>query len=138
MSKENVEVVRGVYDAVARSNSAAVLAFYDPEVEWDFTRGPLGRLSLMERGVYHGHQGLRSWVRERYEAWENIEDDLEELIEVGDHVISVVTTRGRGRASGAEVEMKGAGLWTIRDGKIARVVWFASVEEALEAAGLSE
>jgi hypothetical protein len=32
--------------------------------------------------------------------------------------------------------MHHAGVWTLRDGKITRVVWFATREEALEAAGL--
>jgi hypothetical protein len=31
-----------------------------------------------------------------------------------------------------------AGVWTIRDGRIVRVAWFGSVEEALEAVGLRE
>jgi ketosteroid isomerase-like protein len=31
----------------------------------------------------------------------------------------------------------GAGVWTIRDGKIVHVVWFQTRDEALEAAGLS-
>jgi len=31
-----------------------------------------------------------------------------------------------------------AGVWTIHDGKIIRVVWFPTRPEALEAAGLRE
>jgi ketosteroid isomerase-like protein len=64
--------------------------------------------------------------------------DFEELIDAGDRVVSVGTTRGRGRASGADVVWKHAGVWTIRDGKIVRVVWFNAREEALEAVGLRE
>ena len=71
--------------------------------------------------------------------WESFEDNVQELIDAGEQVISVVTSRGRGRASGVEVEWAGnAGVWTIRDRKIIRVAWFASREEALEAIGLSE
>jgi ketosteroid isomerase-like protein len=39
MSQENVEVVRRVYDAVARRDSAAVLDLYDPEVVLDPSDG---------------------------------------------------------------------------------------------------
>ena len=137
MSEENVEIVRRVYDAVARGDAATVLALYDPEVEFDFSRSPQGKLGLM-KPVYRGHQGVRDWVRERHEDWDTIEDDLEELIDAGDEVISVVTHRGRGRASGIMVDMSGAGLWTIREGKIVRAVWFHTRADALEAAGLSE
>ena len=136
MSEENVEIVRRLYDTVARRDAAAVLDLYDPEVEWDMTRGPLAGLTAW--GVYRGHEGLQRFFRERYEAWDEIEDHCEELIDAGDRVISVTTTRGRGRSSGVEVEGTNASLWTIRDGKIVRVVWFGSRDEALEAAGLSE
>jgi ketosteroid isomerase-like protein len=41
-------------------------------------------------------------------------------------------------ACGIEVEPRdNAGLWTIRDGKVARVRWFPTREEALEACGLA-
>nr|MBA2763288.1 hypothetical protein [Thermoleophilaceae bacterium] len=44
MSQENVEIVRQVYEAVARGDSAGVLALYDEEVELDATRLPETRL----------------------------------------------------------------------------------------------
>ncbi len=74
MSRENVEIVRGVYEAIAQGDPMAVLAAYDPEVEWDFSQGPLGR---------------------------SVEDHCDELIDAGDKVVSVVTSTGTGRASGA-------------------------------------
>jgi ketosteroid isomerase-like protein len=139
MSEENVEIVRQVYKASARRDADTVLAFYDPGIEWDSTRVPWGRL-VGGPDITRGHEGLREWFREYSEAWESIEDDFKELIDVGhDRVISVVRTRGRGRASGLELEFdEYAAIWTIDDGKIVRVVWFPSREQALEAAGLSE
>jgi ketosteroid isomerase-like protein len=137
MSRENVEIVRGIYDAAARRDTEKVRAAYDPEVEWDFTRHAYAGLMGMQ--IYRGHEGLGRWWREWHEGWEDYESVLEELIEAGDQVITVVTERGRGKASGAEVERReSAGLWTLRDGKVTRVVWFPSREEALEVAGLSE
>jgi ketosteroid isomerase-like protein len=137
MSEENVELVRRVYDANARGDAAAVLALYDPKVEWDISRAPARDL-LGEPHVFHGHDGLRGFFRAWYEAWGHVEADLEDLIDAGVQVISVETTRGRGRASGVEVELPHAAVWTVRDGKIIRVVWFGTRAEALEAAGLSE
>ncbi|HVS28126.1 MAG TPA: nuclear transport factor 2 family protein [Solirubrobacteraceae bacterium] len=138
MSQENVELVRSVYDAVGRRDAASVLALYDPDVEWDSTRGPMRDL-MGGPTVYHGHDELRRWFREWYEAWENVEANVEELIDAGDQVIAVLNYRGRGRVSGVEVELTAmAGVWTIRKGKIVRVVWFGSRAEAFEAVGLAE
>jgi ketosteroid isomerase-like protein len=133
MSEENVEIVRGVYDAAARHDAATVLALYDPEVELDASRLQVAGLA----GVYRGHNGLRSFFRQWHEAWGSIEYDYEELIDAGEQVISVVTRHARGRASGVEVEMPVALVWTLREGKVVRVSWFLSRPESLEAAGLS-
>jgi ketosteroid isomerase-like protein len=131
MSRENMEVVQGVYDAASRRDSAAVLAFYDDSVELD------NRSLVVGAGdVYKGHDGLRMLFREWNEAWENIDYKLDDLIDLGgDQIVSVVTRHGRGRTSGAEVEIHVALLWTINDGKVVRVVWFPTREAALEAAG---
>ena len=137
MSQENVEVVRRVYDAAARRDTEAVFSLYDPDVEWDGSRSRWAE--VMPRPQVRGHEELRGVFREYFEMWETLEDDLQELIDAGDYVISVVTSRGRGRISGVEVEWAGnAGVWTIRDGKVVRVVWFSSRKEALEAVGLSQ
>jgi ketosteroid isomerase-like protein len=135
MSQENVEIVRRVYEAAARRDPATVLALYDPEVELDPSR--LQAVGLFDR-VYRGHDGLRSFFREWHEAWEGIEYDYDELIDAGERVISVVTRHGRGRTSGAEVDWPLALVWTIRKGKVIRVVWFPTRADALEAAGMRE
>jgi ketosteroid isomerase-like protein len=137
MSQENVEVVRRVYEAVARGDRDAVLALYDPDVELDLSRSPFA--PLLNRSVYRGHEGIRSLHRERQEeAWKEVVDTLNEVIDADEQVISVVTSRGRGRTSGVELGKTHAGVWTIRDGKVSRVVWFPTREEALEAVGLRE
>ena len=135
MSAENVEVVRQVFDAAGRRDAAAVLALYDPEVEWDASRIPLGGLTGR---VVHGRDDLRNWFREWFGAWAGLEDLYDELIDAGDDVVSVTRIRAQGRSSGIGVEMRGAAAWTIREGKIVRVVWFPTPEEALENVGRRE
>ena len=132
MSEETVEIVRRVYEAAAQRDSETVLALYDPEVELDNTR--LGIVGTV--GVYHGHEGLRRFFSIWHEAWESVDYEVEELIDAGDdQVVAVVTRHGRGRSSGADVELHVVLLWTVRVGKVVRVVWFPTREEAMQAAG---
>ena len=131
MSQENVEVVRRVHEAAMRRDVQTVLALYDPEVELDATRVEI--VGFMGRNVYRGHEGLRRFFREWHEAWTHVEYDFEELIDADEQVISVVTRRGRGRASGAAVEWHVALVWTLREGRVVRLVWFPTREEALGA-----
>jgi ketosteroid isomerase-like protein len=115
MSQENVELVRRLYDAVASRDTESVLAVYDPEVEFDLSRERA--VAVLGPGVYHGHQGLRNWFREWYDAWESIEDNCEEMIDLGEQVVAVVAHQARGRVSGANVEWTHAALYEIRKPK---------------------
>ena len=133
MSQENVEIVRRAFEASARGDSEGVLALYDPDVEWDASRTQPGFAD-----VYRGHEGLSRFFREWREAWDSDEYEYDELIDVGDAVISIATQRGRGQTSGLQIARPLVGVWTIRDGKIVRVLWFLTREEALEAVGLRE
>lgn len=137
MPAESVDVVRRVYDAAARRDAEAVFSLYDRDVEWD---GRLVRWAEVIPGDahFHGHDELRGFFRLYYEMWDSFEDELQELVDLGDQVMSVVTSRGRGRTSGVDVVWEGnAGVWTIREGKVVRVVWYPSREEALAATGHS-
>jgi hypothetical protein len=51
-------------------------------------------------------------------------------------ILATVTETGRGKGSGVPVQHTFALLYTVIDGKIARITGFPSGEEALEAAGL--
>ena len=138
MSQENVEIVRRIYEASARRDAEAVLALYDPEVEWDGSRHRWSEVMAAEPR-WKGHDALRRFFRLYYETWDGFEFDIEELLDAGGDVVSVVTSRARGRSSGVLVEWEEqVAVWTIRDGRAVRVVWFPSREEALEAVKLRE
>ncbi len=133
MSREDVDLVRRVYDAARQRDAGAVFALYDADVELDNSR-----LDFVEGGVFRGHDGVRSFFRLWHDAWDGIDYDFDELIDAGGgSVVAVLTRRGRGRLSGAAVRWRLALVWTIRGGNVVRVVWFPSPEEALEAVGLS-
>ena len=140
MSEENVEVLRRMYEAEARGDYAAALALYDPAIEWDNSRSPVGDFAGTVGEVFRGREAVQQALRDWYEAWKIVESEVEELIDAGgESVVSVFTYKAKGRTSGVEVEFSHmAGTWTIREGKVARVAWFPTREAALEAAGLSE
>ena len=135
MSQENVEVVRRLYAAAARRDNERVYSLYDPDIVWDASRTERGG---MTGRIVRGHAPLQRWLREWYGAWENIQDELEELIDADHEVITVMTQRGSGRGSGVEVADRLATIWTICEGRIIRATWFPTRSEALKAAGLSE
>ena len=78
---------------------------------------------------------MRRWVG----TFADYRYEVERLTDLGSGaVLAVVLETGRGKGSGAPVDRSYANLYTVIDGKIARMTMFPTEREALEAAGLEE
>jgi ketosteroid isomerase-like protein len=132
MSEENVEIVRCAIEAYDQEGLDGTLRYYDPEIEWTSTG------DYIEAATYRGHDGLRRYLGTMEEEFEDLRIEPVELIDAGERVISSVRFTGRGKASGAPVEMTLVSVGSLRDGLIYRVRNYPDMAEALEAAGLRE
>lgn len=136
MSQGNVEIVRRIYDAVARRDAAIPFELYAKDIVWDLSHWRPAELDPMP--VYTGHEGVREAWRDRLSAWGEVDFDVEELMEAGDRVVAVIRDRQVGRSSGVPVKSAHAAVWTLVDGKVTRLQVFDERQQAVEAAGLSE
>ena len=133
MSQENVEVVRRIYERWLRSD-ASLFDALDPDIE--LNPDPAADW-VGVNDIYRGHDGVRSYLAQVYEAFDDYRPEVEELLDAGDKVITLAIEHGRGRGSGATVEARHtAHVWTIRANKAIRLDLYLNREEALEAAGL--
>ena len=87
--------------------------------------------------VYRGHEGIREWHEQLSETWSEWRSEPEEYLESGDDVVVLVRAHGRGRVSGAEVVEESASVFTVRDGKVARLKVYLDRDQALRDAGLA-
>jgi ketosteroid isomerase-like protein len=133
MSQENVEKVRDAYDAWNNNDFEAAFAFADPQLEWVMSGAFPGL-----RPVYRGTDEIREWWDQLREPFEDFWIWPNRLLEQGDQVVAIVRFEGKGAGSGAPVEMLMGHVFTFRDGLAVKFQAFATPEEALEAAGLSE
>jgi ketosteroid isomerase-like protein len=119
MSEENVEVVRGIYEAAARRDDVTPFDVYAEDIVWDLSNA--GRAMLLPKPVYHGHEGVRQFWRDRLSAFREIDFEVEELIDAGDQVLATIREREVGRASGAPVEVTHLAVFTLADGKVTQL-----------------
>lgn len=132
MSQENVARARYGFEAFNRGDIDAIVAGLHPDVVWEESTPAFTGLSR----TYEGHEGFRQWVADVLEAWENLSSVNNEYIDAGDNVIVVAHFRGRGRASGVEVEMDFYNVLSFRDDQIVHRRLYTDRESALEAAGI--
>jgi ketosteroid isomerase-like protein len=131
MSQENVEIVKASFDAWNTGDLDAIRRVYveDGMVETDFT---------MLSGTFEGDDPIGRWVAEQREAWAQLRWELDRIFEVGDAVVSFYRTIAVGRKSGIRVVRELAGVYRIRDGKIASERVYLDRSAALKAVGLEE
>lgn len=147
MSSANVELVRALLgpfeqgdiiplwrdDAVFAAMGEAIADLLTPDFECVFVREDIGR------SCYHGTEGLRAAWLDWLAPWESYHAGVEDVIDAGGGRV-VVLTRDHARPKGAseEVQFLGAPIWTVRDGRVARIEFYFNRAEGLAAAGLAE
>jgi uncharacterized protein len=123
-----VRSLRRGYDAFNRGDFDAAVAEMHPEVEW------LRAEQAPDTTPLKGTDAVRAWMTP--DVFEEQHVTLEEVIENGDKVFVQGSFRVRASGSGIEISDRAWHVWTIRDGKAARLDFFQDRSEALAAAGL--
>ena len=80
---------------------------------------------------------MREFFRRWVGAFEDWAYEVEEVIDARDAVAVQLHQWGRGKGSGATVDLHFWEVWIVRDGRVVRVTHWVDEADALEAAGLS-
>jgi ketosteroid isomerase-like protein len=128
MSSQNMELVRGGFEALSEGGVEALLPFIHPEFE---VTTPANLAA--EPDTYRGHDGVRRYFDSFYDAMDEVRFEPQELREAGERVIVAVTLMARGRTTGIETRQEFAMAWSLRDGKAVRVEVYGNLDEALGA-----
>ena len=133
MAQPNLELVQRIMRRFAEEDLEGALEDIDAEavLDWSGSDAP-------DSGVYSGRAAIRAFMQARDEALgERRVDPIELIAPAPDIVVVVGRIREQGRASGAEVESRGAVVWTLRDEKVIHLKLYQSRDEALKAVGLA-
>jgi len=125
---ETLGTLERMYALVWREHDldAAFVGLPD-DFEWVVPGHPDGAVRSGPRAV---NDFFRDWIAQ----WDEPDTDWELQQTRDDTVLAIVTTRGRGRASGVPVEMNFAQVWTFRNGEPVRMVLYPDPEKGRRAA----
>jgi len=146
MSQENVEFVR----ALQPPPGADIAELFRDDLSWAALSASLSSalapdVECAGRGfpglddtVFAGLDGLRSAWLEWLAPWVSYRTEVEQTIDLGDKVVILVRDFARKSDSTPEVMLTSAAVWTVRDGKVARIEFCADRDTALKAVGLED
>jgi ketosteroid isomerase-like protein len=81
--------------------------------------------------AYRGPEALLEWMDEGDDAFDDFTIELLEVEELAGRVVVSMRQRGRGKASGAEVDNSLTHVWALRDGLAISLQSFARHEDAV-------
>jgi ketosteroid isomerase-like protein len=135
MSEENVDVVRRAWEAAANEplDWSAVASLYDPQHVLESQWGGVNNTA------YRGAQGYQKFLADVRETWDDWQQQLDEVIDAGgDSVVVAARLVAKGKLSATPVNQTYGVVFTLDQGRIVRTQAFLTLNEALEAVGLSE
>src|SRR4051794_2914118 len=71
-------------------------------------------------GEWHGLEEFAAASRSYLRGWEDLRDEAQRVIDLGDRILVITRQTGRGRRSGIVMEHLLTNIFTLRDGKIVR------------------
>jgi uncharacterized protein len=113
MSQQNVETIRGIYEAFGRGDIPEVLAAMAPDIEWVTPE------SIPWGGTFHGQEEVGGFFQGIGEKLDELHVEPEQYLDAGDHVVVLGTHRARAKGGG-DFEARWVMVWEMRDGKATR------------------
>jgi ketosteroid isomerase-like protein len=130
MANENAELIQAGFAIFEEQGLEGLVDLIDPEIEVFASR------KVLNHGTFHGRDGFIDWSERWFEAWQDIQFEALEFVEITPCVF-VVPFRQKvvGAGSGIEIAQELYWMMELSDGsQISRFHLYAEREEAMAAA----
>jgi ketosteroid isomerase-like protein len=128
MSKENVALIRGIYDAFTAGDVAGVLGRMSPDIVWSEAEN----FPYADRNPYVGPQAVAEGVFARcISEWDGFGVEIEEILDAGDTVVALGRYVGKYKSTGKPMRAQMVHVWRIKGGKAARFQQYADTAQVL-------
>jgi ketosteroid isomerase-like protein len=125
------DIVRGQFEAVNRGDFAAVMDAYADDVELTAPQNEL------LGGVYRGKETVGEWFGDWFRTFSATKFEWLDVVESENLLALRARFIATGRQSGIELADEYYYAYEVRDGKVVKVQFCPSWEDALQAAGMA-
>lgn len=107
MSKQSVEIITELYEALVRRDLPTIMDLIDSEIIVSQTT------LLPWGGEYYGFDGVQKFFIELYRSVDS-QLAVEEFVDAGDRVIVIGWTRGSVKRTGAPFNIRAVHVWRVK------------------------
>jgi ketosteroid isomerase-like protein len=130
----NAAIIRGIYDAFARGDVAAVLGALDDRVEWNEAE----HIAYWPGGAHVGPQAVVAGVfGPLMQDFDNFRIDVRRVVAAGDTVLVEARYRATAKATGKALDAQVAHVWDLRDGKVVRFQQYTDTLQFAQVGGVA-
>jgi ketosteroid isomerase-like protein len=130
MAHGNIELARDLFDRWAKRDYDGLMSVSKSDVEI------YSRFASLGGEPYRGREGLRRWIAEIEATFGRFDVSTDDFRDLEDRVLILGSIHLQGKGSGIEMDQPMGWLFELEDGKLARMRFYSSHAEALEASGL--
>lgn len=132
MSKDNVALVRGIYDAFAAGDIAGVLGRMSPDMVWNEAEN----FPYADGNPYRGHEAILGGVFARLGGeWDGFAALPDEYLDAGDAVVVLGRYRGVCKATGGAIDAQMVHVWRVAGGKATAFQQYVDTLQVARATG---
>jgi uncharacterized protein len=130
MTSDNVGKIRSYYEAFARRDDVAVMAYFDPHVEWTSAENFI----YADESPYIGLEAVRNLIFVRLQNdWDDFSLSAQEITGGDEVVIASGRFRGIFKTNGAAVNAQFVQVFQFRNGKIWKCQTYTDTAQFKEA-----
>ncbi|HRK65873.1 MAG TPA: nuclear transport factor 2 family protein [Terricaulis sp.] len=135
MSKENVALIQGIYDAFAAGDVAGVLGRMSADIVWNEAEN----FPYADGNPYTGPEAVAQGVFARCGSeWDGFAVDVEELLDAGDTIVALGRYRGTYKATGRSQNTQLVHVWRLAGGKAVRFQQYADTLQVARIIGTAK
>jgi ketosteroid isomerase-like protein len=131
---DNAAIIRGIYEALARGEIAAVLGALHEHAEWNEAE----HFTYWPGHAFIGPQAVLAGVIARIpQDLDGFAIDIRRIVAAGDTVLVEARYRGTAKATGKPVDAQVAHVWDLRDGQVVRFQQYTDTWQFAQATGVA-
>jgi uncharacterized protein len=132
MSKENVDLIRSLYAALAAGDVPGVLGLMSAEIEWIEAEN----FPYADGNPYRGPEAVLTGIFGRFGTdWEGFAAVPEEYLDTGHTVVVLGRYRGTYKATGKAMDAQLAHVWRVAEGKVTAFQQYTDTLQAARVTG---